>query len=270
VCKSFSLSFSLFFFFIYFYFFQNNLNTDSGRRGPWEALLPASIGDVWFVHERGFRIGIFNLGILGGINLVSPIAGTVIERYGWRNCMYGMGGAYVLQTLLVFFFMPESAYHRESYLEIDVGSRQGLAEDEKRTQTEHEENATPDEESRGPSNTRGQSNRVFLSLRDLLPWSGYSNKVPFFWITVRPFQLILSPVAVYCTIIYTTCIAWIVLIAVTISQIFSAPPYNFTVEQVGATNVSSFVASMLGALVAQPLSDGMAVYLSRLNGGVFG
>lgn len=40
---------------------------------PMEALIPASIGDIWFVHERGFRNAIFNLGVLGGINLASPI-----------------------------------------------------------------------------------------------------------------------------------------------------------------------------------------------------
>lgn len=40
---------------------------------PMEALVPASIADIWFVHERGFRMAIFNLGVLGGINLASPI-----------------------------------------------------------------------------------------------------------------------------------------------------------------------------------------------------
>lgn len=40
---------------------------------PMEALVPASIADIWFVHERGYRMAIFNLGVLGGINLASPI-----------------------------------------------------------------------------------------------------------------------------------------------------------------------------------------------------
>jgi len=40
---------------------------------PMEALVPASISDIWFLHERGFRNAIFNLGVLGGINLASPI-----------------------------------------------------------------------------------------------------------------------------------------------------------------------------------------------------
>lgn len=40
---------------------------------PMEALVPASIADIWFVHERGYRTAIFNLGVVGGINLASPI-----------------------------------------------------------------------------------------------------------------------------------------------------------------------------------------------------
>lgn len=40
---------------------------------PMEALVPASISDVWFVHQRGLQNAIFNLGVLGGINLASPI-----------------------------------------------------------------------------------------------------------------------------------------------------------------------------------------------------
>jgi hypothetical protein len=49
---------------------------------PMEALVPATIGDIWFLHERGFRNAIYNLGVLGGINLASPI-GTFIIRTAW-------------------------------------------------------------------------------------------------------------------------------------------------------------------------------------------
>lgn len=40
---------------------------------PLECLVPASIADVWFVHERGYRSAVFNLGVVGGINLASPL-----------------------------------------------------------------------------------------------------------------------------------------------------------------------------------------------------
>jgi hypothetical protein len=33
-----------------------------------------------FVHERGYRSAIFNLGVLGGINLAQPIGLTPISQ----------------------------------------------------------------------------------------------------------------------------------------------------------------------------------------------
>ena len=46
---------------------------------PMEALIPASIADIWFVHERGFRTAIFNLGVLGGINFATPIGKSIFD-----------------------------------------------------------------------------------------------------------------------------------------------------------------------------------------------
>jgi hypothetical protein len=86
---------------------------------------------------------------------------------------------------------------------------------------------------------------------------------------LRPFTLLASPVLLWATLLFTTCISWLVGISVTISQIFSAPPYNFTVAQVGLTNLSSFVASLLATIVAEPLTDGIARFMARRNGGVY-
>jgi hypothetical protein len=68
---------------------------------------------------------------------------------------------------------------------------------------------------------------------------------------------------------WTNCLAWSLAIAVTTSQIFSAPPYNFTVLQVGSINMSGFVGSLIGTFLAPPLSDWMATALARRNKGVY-
>jgi len=43
-----------------------------------------------FVHERGFRSGIFNLGVLGGINLAQPIGETSLPPFQgfWTDIDY--------------------------------------------------------------------------------------------------------------------------------------------------------------------------------------
>ncbi|KAL4772704.1 major facilitator superfamily domain-containing protein [Aspergillus nidulans var. acristatus] len=232
--------------------------------GPFEALVPASIGDVWFVHERGLRTAIFNLGVLGGINLATPIAGQVIEYGDYQICLYGMGGAFALALIMVFFWMPETAYVRVDALSIDTGH--DLTALEGKSSTKHLEAAVDADAAAAP--TSADELRISY-IRELLPYSGYVNHISFWNTLIRPVYLVASPAVVWAVILFTTCISWLVLISLTISQIFSAPPYSFSVGAVGATNVSSFVASLIGTFVAGPLVDGVARRLSKMNKGIF-
>ncbi|KAL5339595.1 major facilitator superfamily domain-containing protein [Aspergillus crustosus] len=228
--------------------------------GPFEALVPASIADVWFVHERGFRTAIFNLGVLGGINLATPIAGAVIEYGDYQTCLYGMGGAFALTLIMVFFWMPETAYTRTNALSIDTGH--DLSTLEGKSNIKHLE-AT------GSPAPPSADEEPIPYMRELLPYSGYVNHVSFWNTLIRPFYLVASPAVLWAVILFTTCISWLVLISLTLSQIFSAPPYSFSVGAVGATNVASFVASLIGTIVAGPLVDGVARRLAKMNNGIF-
>jgi len=51
---------------------------------PVEALPSATIAEMYFLHERSFRIGVYTLMLLGGKNLVPLVSAAVIERWGWR------------------------------------------------------------------------------------------------------------------------------------------------------------------------------------------
>ena len=122
---------------------------------------------------------------------------------------------------------------------------------------------------RTPSTTPTTGNRHSW-LRDLSPYSGYVNQVSFWNTLIRPFYLLASPAVLWAVLLFTTCISWLVGISFTLSQIFSAPPYNFSIIGVGATNLSAFVASILGTLAAGPLVDGLVTRMSKMNGGIFG
>lgn len=229
---------------------------------PMEALVPASIADIWFVHERGFQSAVFNLGVLGGINLVSPIAGAIIQYGSYQICMQAMGGAFVLQLILTVLFMPESAYHR-SALDIDTTDLPVSKVLEKGATIELEKTTTE-----GPARgTDIEPKKSFL--RELLPYDGYWDRTSFWRTLIRPFFILASPMVAWATLQFTTSVSWLVLISITLSQIFSAPPYSFSITAVGASNLASFVASLIGTALAGPLVDGLATFLSKRNKGVF-
>lgn len=51
---------------------------------PCEALPSATIAEIFFLHERAYRVGIYTLLLLGGKNLVPLVSAVVIQAMGWR------------------------------------------------------------------------------------------------------------------------------------------------------------------------------------------
>ena len=51
---------------------------------PVECLPSATIAEIFFLHERAFRVGIYTLLLLGGKNLVPLLSAAIINGLGWR------------------------------------------------------------------------------------------------------------------------------------------------------------------------------------------
>lgn len=188
-------------------------------------------------------------------------AGPVIQYGSYRICLLAMGGAFIIQFIMTLFFMPESAYHRSVALNIDTGDKADIVEKEETINTEHNEEQRSQSSEQEPQKTW---------VRELLPYDGYWHHIPFWKTLIRPFFMITSPIVLWATILFTTCISWLVLISISLSQIFSAPPYNFSVSAVGATNVSSLIATFIATVIAGPIIDGLVKVMSRMNDGIFG
>ena len=51
---------------------------------PVECLPSATIAEIFFLHERAYRVGIYTLLLLGGKNLVPLVSAAIIQGLGWR------------------------------------------------------------------------------------------------------------------------------------------------------------------------------------------
>lgn len=51
---------------------------------PVECLPSATIAEIFFLHERAYRLGIYTLLLLGGKNLVPLVSAAIIQSLGWR------------------------------------------------------------------------------------------------------------------------------------------------------------------------------------------
>lgn len=51
---------------------------------PVECLPSATIAEIFFLHERAYRIGVYTLLLLGGKNLIPLVSAAIIQRLSWR------------------------------------------------------------------------------------------------------------------------------------------------------------------------------------------
>jgi MFS family permease len=78
----------------------------SGVGGFFALAGTASINDVFIVHERDTRVGLWNLSVISSVNIAPIISGFAIVNLGWRWSLWFLFIAFgVLLALTVFCFL---------------------------------------------------------------------------------------------------------------------------------------------------------------------
>ncbi|KAI3396559.1 hypothetical protein diail_12083 [Diaporthe ilicicola] len=91
------------------------------------ALGPAVICDMYFLHERGFYMGIFALFLNNGPHIAPLIGGFVAKNLGWRYCFAIPGFIHLGVFVVILFSFPESFFRRDSVLIESVPERSLLS-----------------------------------------------------------------------------------------------------------------------------------------------
>jgi MFS family permease len=79
---------------------------------PCEALPSATIAEIFFLHERAYRIGIYTFLLLGGKNLVPLVSAAIIQTLGWRWVFWIVAMVVGFNFVLLFLFVPETFWDR--------------------------------------------------------------------------------------------------------------------------------------------------------------
>ncbi|OLL25166.1 putative MFS-type transporter [Neolecta irregularis DAH-3] len=79
---------------------------------PVECLPSATIAEIYFLHERAYRVGIYTLLLLGGKNLVPLVSAAIINSLGWRWVFYTVAIIVGMNFVLTFLFVPETFWDR--------------------------------------------------------------------------------------------------------------------------------------------------------------
>jgi MFS family permease len=79
---------------------------------PVECLPSATIAEIYFLHERAYRLGIYTLLLLGGKNLIPLVSAAIIQSLGWRWVFWIVAIVVTFGAVLLFFFVPETFWDR--------------------------------------------------------------------------------------------------------------------------------------------------------------
>lgn len=77
-----------------------------------ECLPSATVAEIFFLHEKAYRLGIYTLLLLGGKNLVPLVSAAIIQSLHWRWVFWIVAIVVGFGLCLLFFFVPETFWDR--------------------------------------------------------------------------------------------------------------------------------------------------------------
>jgi len=187
--------------------------------------------------------------------------------YGICACLYG------LFIILIFLFVPETVYKRDPAYNLDLGTTDRTFEtlDAKETKGQEPQHLETTE-SGGRIHTEvlytGADERPWTFWEEVRPVRGVESDENLLYIIIRPFGMLLFPQVLYGFITYGLSTSWLVVMISVLAQLFTGPPYNFSVSDVGLISIAPLIASLLG-FMSGPLNDWTVKRLSRWNSGVY-
>ena len=214
---------------------------------PLETLVSATVSELFFVHEKGKMLSIWNLFVMGGVKLGQLIASFIIQNLGFKFTFGICALIYAGILPAIYFFVPETVYFAPENPKTEVIFD--------KSSLHVYEIVIPE-----PKKTYSQKLKIF---QGRVSHAG-------FWVTAfKPIPLITFPAVIYAAFTYSFYAAGLTLIALLQDTIFSAAPYNLTSSQIGLTNLPLFGVGLVGTLISGYCADFVVQFMTKHNNGVY-
>ncbi|OCT53129.1 hypothetical protein CLCR_09908 [Cladophialophora carrionii] len=245
----------------------------------YESLAVSSIGDIFFVHERGPRVAVVIFLLAAISNGISIIAGVITENLGWKYNFHIYIPFAALQLIAVILYCPETMYRRKAIYETDTaGSDENL---EKLAKIEsaaahhverHGDGAGADLEKTMTSTSHASVDSIPPKktwFQELSVYNGTFVDDSVFKMAIASVAILLNVGATYQVFMTGIIIAWYVAVAILSGVIFASPPYLLSSASVGYMSVGPFIGGLIGAIFSLIISEPLVKSMTRRNKGVY-
>jgi len=219
--------------------------------------------------------------------MIGPIvAGAMTEHINWQSFWWLNVAMFGAMILLILFCFPETKYTaRGEYenTEANAEANTAAAEDGHGKIADLAAHAETDIDHTKSLQQTGTEAEVLA----MDPWlhKGYPGKhqwrtfyyprmtkgtlasalIRDFWI---PWKLFVFPIVQFAAFVFSWSASNFLVLNLTQTQVFSAPPYNFSPQNVGFTNFAVFAGALFGLLTSGPFSDWIAMRQTIRNNGI--
>ncbi|TVY25643.1 Protein HOL1, partial [Lachnellula hyalina] len=242
----------------------------------YESLIISVIGDLYFVHERGrYTSGIQFL--LGGIsNFSSVLTGPITANLGWKYLFHLLIAFIGFQTILLFFFCPETSYIRDHRYEIDELAVQDL-KDLSEVEHRHQQRELDAKENNGvplaPTETLASTVRPIPQKKtfwqETTIFTGTYSDENLLQLVIAPFAVCMNIAVLWVVVISGTITATYVAQAYVLAQVFSLPPYNLNASGIGYLSLGPFVGGIVASICVGIVYDRLIRWFCARNGGTY-
>lgn len=187
---------------------------------PIEAIVPSTITDIFYLHERGEKVSLYGLGVLGGNEIGPIVSAYIIQSLNVRWAFFIIAIAIFINQITLIFGMPETKYTglRPQILHpgsVDPG-------EEVITSDKAESNHIEDKQHiAGIDQPTAISKKSYI--KSMAFHSGIDHNIDLGRTFFRPFVLMAYPTVIWSSIIYGLSLGWNVILGVSVAQLFAPP-----------------------------------------------
>ncbi|KAL2388141.1 hypothetical protein RJ035_003580 [Blastomyces gilchristii] len=228
--------------------------------------------DIMFLHERGAYNTLYFTFYFGALVVSPVIGGSMAHHLNWCDFWWLNVGLLGFVLVLLVFLFPETRWPRSHPVDPVEGTRvadETTAAKADSTATSSAKPSTESDIENEHAYTDPYLRKGRPSLRQFRLFSMVENPVKSllldFWI---PWKLHLFPIVHLAAFIVSWSASVFLVVNVTQSQLFAAPPYNFNSQTVGFFNFAVIVGNGIGLATNGYLSDWISMRATKKNRGI--
>jgi MFS family permease len=229
-----------------------------------ETLVQVTIADVFFVHERGLMNTLYYWITILGATLAPLAGGYITLSQGWRWVWWWMAILFGVGFIAFVFFYEGTMFYTPAIEGVPVPDKGDI------------EVIGSKSDQLGSTNSATR-HEIDYSIKEKPYWRKLelwtNSPMSFGKLTkhvYQPFQVIFSiPAGFFMALECGLLNACTTVPVTTLSSVMTLPPYNFGSAQIGLMGLPPFIGTSLATLICGPLSDSIALRLTRRNGGIF-